>query len=201
MTSIRNAILAGACSLAIAVGAMPAEAASGQAQAASGQTQASGQNTIAGIRMDQIQKVDRRGGWRGGGFGGGNRGWGGGRRFGGGGWGGGRRYYGGGGWGGGRYYGGGRRYYGGWGGGRRYYGYRRDRGYYGGYAAAGVLGLATGAIIANNSYGYNDRPYYRSRYYDDGYYGRSYGGAECQVITKRRGYDGRLYRVTRYRPC
>lgn len=187
MMSVRNALIASVCALGVGFGSMPAEAASPSAPA----TASSGQNTIAGIRMDQIQKVDRRGGWRGGG--GGHRGWGGGGRHYGGGWGGGRRHFGGGGWGGGRYYGGGRRYYGGG------YGYRRHRGY-GGYAAAGVFGLAAGALIANN-YGYYDRPYYRSRYYDDGYYGRSYGGAECQVITKRRGYDGRLYRVTRYRPC
>ncbi|GBD49407.1 hypothetical protein [Methylopila sp. Yamaguchi] len=174
MTSVRKFIVAGACALGVALGAMPAEAASSSAKPASA-------TSIAGIRSDQIMLVDRRGG----------RGWGGGGRHYGG-WGGGGRHYGG--WG-----GGGRRYYGGGWGGRRYYGYRRHHNY-GGYAAAGVIGLATGALIAGNRGYYDDDYYYgRPTYYRSGYY-RSYGG-ECEVITTRRGYDGRRYRVVRYRPC
>lgn len=185
MRSVSKMIVAGACALGVSVAAMPAEA----AQRGEGRSTVAPSNTIAGIRYDQIQKVDRRGGWRGGGFRGG-RGWGGG----------GRRHFGGGGWGGRRYYGGGRRYYGGGWGGRRYYGgYRRHRGY-GGYYAAGALGLVTGGLIASSYY---DRPYgyYDRPYYGDGYYRRAYYGSECQVIVRKRDRYGRPIRVVRYRPC
>ncbi len=175
MTSVRKFFVAGACALGVVLGAMPAEAASSSAKPASA-------TSIAGIRSDQIMLVDRRGG----------RGWGGGGRHHGGWGGGGRRY---GGWG-----GGGRRYYGGGYGGRRYYGGYRRHHNYGGYAAAGVIGLATGALIAGNRGYYDDDYYGRPAYYGRSGYYRSYGG-ECEVVTTRRGYDGRRYRVVRYRPC
>ncbi|MFD1331627.1 hypothetical protein ACFQ4O_06390 [Methylopila musalis] len=180
MTSVRNALLAGACALGMTFGALPAEAAPATRAPA----------TVAGVPMSQIQTVDHRGGhWRGGGrsWGGGGRHWGGGRHYGGGRhWRGGRGYYSGG-------------YYGG-----RHYGYRRHRDR-GGYLAAGALGLAAGAIIAGNSYNSYDRPYYSGGYYrpyrGDGYYRRAYYGSECKVIKTRRDYYGRRYTTVRYRPC
>ncbi|GLK80819.1 hypothetical protein [Methylopila turkensis] len=189
MTSIRNAFLAGVCALAVGFGSMPAEAASSNRG-----DRAPAANTIAGVPYDQIQTVGRRGGgWRGGGWrGGGHRGWrGGGYR--------GAR------WGGGRHWGGGRYYGRGWGGRRYYYGHRHRN--YGGYAAAGILGLAAGAAIAGNGYGYYDRPYYGGGYgyydrpYRRGYYSRAYYGGQCKVLQTRRDYYGRRYTVARYRPC
>jgi hypothetical protein len=181
MTSFRNALIAGVSALGVVAGSMPAMAASAKSEP-----------TVGGVKMSDIQQVDRRG-------------WGGGR----GGWGGGGRGYYRSGWGGGR----------GWGGGgRRYYGGYRHRGYgYGGYAAAGILGLAAGAALASPGYGYG----YGDGYYgDDGYYGgrsysyydrpyrrsygysrAAYGGAECQVISHRRDRYGYPVKVIRYRPC
>ena len=137
MNKISTLIVAGACSLGMAVGVMPAQASSASVP------------TVAGVPMDQIQTVGHRGGHRshrGGHFRGGkhgHRGWG--------------------------HRGGGR--HGGWSRGHRGYyghGYRRHhRNHTGRYIAAGALGLAAGAAIANSNRGdrcryvRNGRAYYR----------------------------------------
>ncbi|GLK69573.1 hypothetical protein [Hansschlegelia plantiphila] len=177
MTSLHNAIIAGVSALGLGAATLPAEAAS-----------PSSGKTIAGVNYSDIQPVAFRGGHGGGhGWGGGGgRGWGGGH-YAGRGWGGGGRHWGGGGWGGPRY--------------GYYRGYRHHN--YGGYAAAGIVGLAAGAALAGPyGYGYDDDYYDRGGY--GGRYGYSrayYGGAECQVITRGRDYNGRPVRVIRYRPC
>lgn len=206
MNPLQNVVIAGACALGVAALASPANAASGTSSGA----------TVGGYSMKDIQTVGHRGG--GGGWGGGGRGFGGGHGFGGGrSFGGGRGFGGGHGFSGGRWGGrgwnGGGRYawggggYRGWRGGYRGGYYRGWRGYgyrhgYGGYYAAGILGLGVGAALASPYY-YDDY-YDRPGYYDDGYaYAprRVYSGAECQVISKRRDARGRLVRVVRYRPC
>lgn len=177
MMKLQNAVVAGACALAVSAAPATVQA----APAAKGQS-----NSVAGISMKDIQEVGR---------GGGGRGWGGGgRSFGGRGWGGGQRFSGRRGWGGRSWAG--HRGWGGrsWRGGGRYYNRRGyGWGWWPAYAAAGVV---AGAAIASPYY-YDDGDY------DDGYYEprRAYRGSECQVITKRRDVEGRPVRVVRYRPC